>query len=52
MKLVRIDDLRRCLAGAFERLDLTPEDAGGLAGLLVTPNSVAIATTASQRSDS
>jgi LDH2 family malate/lactate/ureidoglycolate dehydrogenase len=35
MKRVRIDDLRRCLAGAFERLELTPEDAGGLAGLLV-----------------
>jgi LDH2 family malate/lactate/ureidoglycolate dehydrogenase len=35
MTLVRIGDLRRCLAGTFERLDLTPEDAGGLAGLLV-----------------
>ena len=35
MKLVKIDDLRRCLAGAFERLGLGPEDADGLAGLLV-----------------
>ena len=34
-RLVRIDDLRRCLAGAFERLHLTPEDAEGLGGLLV-----------------
>ena len=34
-RLVRIDDLRRCLAGAFERLQLTPEDAEGLGGLLV-----------------
>ena len=34
-RLVRIDDLRRCLAVAFERLDLTPEDAEGLGGLLV-----------------
>lgn len=34
-RLVRIDDLRRCLAAAFERLGLTPEDADGLAGLLV-----------------
>jgi LDH2 family malate/lactate/ureidoglycolate dehydrogenase len=33
--LVRVDDLRRCLGGVFERLDLTPEDAGGLVGLLV-----------------
>ena len=32
---MRIDDLRSCLASAFERLDLTPEDADGLAGLLV-----------------
>jgi LDH2 family malate/lactate/ureidoglycolate dehydrogenase len=32
---VRIDDLRRCLAGAFERLDLSPEDADALAGLMV-----------------
>jgi LDH2 family malate/lactate/ureidoglycolate dehydrogenase len=35
MKLVPIDDLRRCLAAAFERLELNPEDAGGLAWLLV-----------------
>ena len=35
MKLVRIDDLRRCLAGAFEQLGLDPEGADGLAGLLV-----------------
>ncbi len=35
MELVRIDDLRRCLAHAFERLGLSPEDAAGLAGLLV-----------------
>jgi LDH2 family malate/lactate/ureidoglycolate dehydrogenase len=34
-RLVRIDDLRRCLATAFERLRLMPEDAEGLAGLLV-----------------
>jgi len=34
-RLVRIDDLRRCLAIAFERLQLTPEDAEGLSGLLV-----------------
>jgi LDH2 family malate/lactate/ureidoglycolate dehydrogenase len=35
VKLVRIDDLRRCLAGAFERLGLEAEDADGLAGLLL-----------------
>ena len=35
VRLVRIDDLRRCLAIAFERLRLTPEDAEGLGGLLV-----------------
>jgi LDH2 family malate/lactate/ureidoglycolate dehydrogenase len=34
-RLVRIDDLRRSLATAFERLQLTREDAEGLAGLLV-----------------
>jgi LDH2 family malate/lactate/ureidoglycolate dehydrogenase len=34
-RLVRIDDLRRCLALAFERLQLTRQDAEGLAGLLV-----------------
>jgi LDH2 family malate/lactate/ureidoglycolate dehydrogenase len=34
-RLVRIDDLRRCLATAFERLQLTREDAEGLSGLLV-----------------
>src|SRR5919108_3035053 len=34
-RLVRIDDLRRCLAIAFERIGLTPGDAEGLAGLLV-----------------
>jgi LDH2 family malate/lactate/ureidoglycolate dehydrogenase len=34
-RLVRLDDLRRCLATAFERLQLTPEDAEGLSGLLV-----------------
>jgi LDH2 family malate/lactate/ureidoglycolate dehydrogenase len=34
-QLVRIDDLRRCLAVAFQRLRLTPEDAEGLGGLLV-----------------
>lgn len=34
-RLVRIDDLRRCLAAAFERLGLAAEDAEGLAGLLV-----------------
>ena len=35
MTRVRIDDLRRCLAGAFERLDLPPDDADALAGLLI-----------------
>jgi LDH2 family malate/lactate/ureidoglycolate dehydrogenase len=34
-RLVRIDDLRCCLASALERLGLTPVDAEGLAGLLV-----------------
>ena len=34
-RLVRIDDLRRCLAGAFQRLRLAADDAEGLAGLLV-----------------
>ena len=34
-RYVRIDDLRRCLATAWERLDLTADDAEGLAGLLV-----------------
>jgi LDH2 family malate/lactate/ureidoglycolate dehydrogenase len=34
-QLVRIDDLRRCLATAFERLELSSEDAEGLGGLLV-----------------
>jgi LDH2 family malate/lactate/ureidoglycolate dehydrogenase len=34
-RLVRIDDLRRCLALAFERLQLPPEDAAGLGALLV-----------------
>ena len=32
---MRIDDLRRRLTGAFERLDLEPGDADALAGLLV-----------------
>ena len=32
---VRRDDLRRCLTEAFERLELSSEDADGLAGLLV-----------------
>jgi LDH2 family malate/lactate/ureidoglycolate dehydrogenase len=34
-RLVRVDDLRRCLTAAFERLELTAEDADELAGLLV-----------------
>jgi LDH2 family malate/lactate/ureidoglycolate dehydrogenase len=34
-RLVRIDELRSCLAVAFERLQLTPDDAEGLAGLLL-----------------
>jgi LDH2 family malate/lactate/ureidoglycolate dehydrogenase len=34
-RLVRIDDLRRCLAIVFERLQLVPEDAEGLGGLLL-----------------
>jgi LDH2 family malate/lactate/ureidoglycolate dehydrogenase len=34
-RLVRIDELRRCLAAAFGRLGLGPEDAEGLGGLLV-----------------
>ncbi len=33
-RLVRIDDLRRCLAVAFERLQLASGDAEGLSGLL------------------
>jgi LDH2 family malate/lactate/ureidoglycolate dehydrogenase len=35
MQRVGIDDLRRCLGEAFERLGLAPDDAAGLAGLLV-----------------
>jgi LDH2 family malate/lactate/ureidoglycolate dehydrogenase len=35
MKVVRIEDLCRCLAAAFERLELGSGDAAGLAGLLV-----------------
>jgi LDH2 family malate/lactate/ureidoglycolate dehydrogenase len=34
-RLVRIDDLRRCLVTAFERLRLEREGAEGLSGLLV-----------------
>jgi LDH2 family malate/lactate/ureidoglycolate dehydrogenase len=34
-RLVRIDALRRCLTTAFERLQVTREDAEGLGGLLV-----------------
>ena len=34
-RLVRIDDLRRCLALAFQRLRLSRADAEGLGGLLV-----------------
>ena len=34
-RLVRLDEVRRCLATAFERLGLIPEDAEGLGGLLV-----------------
>jgi LDH2 family malate/lactate/ureidoglycolate dehydrogenase len=34
-RLVGIDELRSCLAAAFERLQLTPDDAKGLAGLLL-----------------
>lgn len=34
-RLVRIADLRRCLVAALERLQLTPDDAEGLPGLLV-----------------
>jgi LDH2 family malate/lactate/ureidoglycolate dehydrogenase len=34
-RLVRIADLRRCLAMAFERLELSSGDAEGLGGLLV-----------------
>jgi L-2-hydroxycarboxylate dehydrogenase (NAD+) len=34
-RLVRIDDLRGCLGGAFERLGLSSTDADGLAELLV-----------------
>ena len=47
-RLVRIDDLRRCLAIAFERLQLTPEDAEGLAGSWSTRSFAAIPTTGSQ----
>jgi LDH2 family malate/lactate/ureidoglycolate dehydrogenase len=35
MNVVRIDDLRRCLTGAFERLGVAADDADGLAGLLL-----------------
>jgi len=35
VRLVRIDELRRCLAVAFERLGLEPGDAEGLGGLLL-----------------
>jgi LDH2 family malate/lactate/ureidoglycolate dehydrogenase len=35
VRLVRCDDLSLSLANAFERLQLTPEDAEGLAGLLL-----------------
>jgi LDH2 family malate/lactate/ureidoglycolate dehydrogenase len=35
MKLVHIDDLCPCLAAVFERLEVAPEDAAGLARLLV-----------------
>jgi LDH2 family malate/lactate/ureidoglycolate dehydrogenase len=35
IRSVRIDDLRRCLASAFEQLRLTREDADGLARLLL-----------------
>jgi LDH2 family malate/lactate/ureidoglycolate dehydrogenase len=34
-RLVRIEDLERSLAVAFERLELAPEEADGLAGLLL-----------------
>jgi LDH2 family malate/lactate/ureidoglycolate dehydrogenase len=34
-QLVQLDDLRRCLVMAFGRLELSAEDADGLAGLLV-----------------
>jgi LDH2 family malate/lactate/ureidoglycolate dehydrogenase len=34
-RLVRIDDLRKCIAAVFERLNLAPEHADELAGLLV-----------------
>jgi L-2-hydroxycarboxylate dehydrogenase (NAD+) len=34
-RLVRIDDLRRCLASAFERLELAPDSADDLGALLV-----------------
>jgi LDH2 family malate/lactate/ureidoglycolate dehydrogenase len=35
VRRVRIDDLRRCLAVAFGRLRLAPQDAEGLGGLLL-----------------
>jgi len=34
-RLVRIDDLRRCLVVAFERLELRPEDTEELGELLM-----------------
>jgi len=49
-RLVRLDDLRRCLATAFERLQLTPEDAEGLSQLLMNLSFAAIPTTGSQPS--
>jgi len=36
---VRLGDLRRCPTEAFERLELSSEDADGLAGLLVDQRS-------------
>jgi LDH2 family malate/lactate/ureidoglycolate dehydrogenase len=35
VRLVRIDELRRCLVAAFARLGLAPSDADGLGGLLL-----------------
>jgi hypothetical protein len=49
-RLVRIDDLRSCLAVAFERLDLTPRTLRDWAGSWSTPSFAAIPTTESPRS--
>ena len=48
-RLVRIDDLRRCLAGAFQRLRLAADDAEGLALLVDLRSFAGTRTTGSPR---